>query len=42
LPHFEHAIAVYYLISSAEASSNLARIDGVSMGTELHALAFRN
>jgi len=32
LPHFEHAIAVYYLISSAEASSNLARIDGVRYG----------
>jgi aspartyl-tRNA(Asn)/glutamyl-tRNA(Gln) amidotransferase subunit A len=32
LPHARHAIAVYYLVSTAEASSNLARYDGVRYG----------
>ena len=32
LPHSRHAIPVYYVISSAEASSNLARFDGVRYG----------
>src|SRR5262249_46238820 len=32
LPNSPHAIAVYYLVATAEASSNLARYDGVHYG----------
>jgi aspartyl-tRNA(Asn)/glutamyl-tRNA(Gln) amidotransferase subunit A len=32
LPHASHAIAAYYLVATAEASSNLARYDGVRYG----------
>ena len=32
LPHTDYAIAVYYIISTAEASANLARFDGVRYG----------
>jgi len=32
LPHASHAIATYYLVATAEASSNLARFDGVRYG----------
>jgi len=32
LPHTEYAIAVYYILATAEASANLARFDGVRYG----------
>jgi aspartyl-tRNA(Asn)/glutamyl-tRNA(Gln) amidotransferase subunit A len=43
LPASEHAVAVYYLVAPSEASSNLARYDGVRFGfraaeTELAAM----
>lgn len=35
LPHTEYALAVYYILQPAEASSNLARFDGIRYGKRI-------
>ena len=37
LPHTDYAVAVYYIIATAEASANLARFDGIRYGARVDA-----
>ncbi len=32
MPHFDYAVATYYIVATAEASANLARYDGIHYG----------
>ncbi len=36
MPNIKYALAIYYIISTAEASSNLARFDGVKYGKRVN------
>ena len=35
LPHTRYAVAVYYIVATAEASANLARFDGIRYGARI-------
>jgi aspartyl-tRNA(Asn)/glutamyl-tRNA(Gln) amidotransferase subunit A len=42
LPYLEEALSAYYVIAPAEASSNLARYDGVRYGARPEGVSFEN
>jgi aspartyl-tRNA(Asn)/glutamyl-tRNA(Gln) amidotransferase subunit A len=42
LPHAEHALSVYYIVATAEASSNLARFDGMRYGLRVNGQDLRD
>ncbi|HVA71798.1 MAG TPA: Asp-tRNA(Asn)/Glu-tRNA(Gln) amidotransferase subunit GatA [Candidatus Limnocylindrales bacterium] len=42
MPHTDYAVATYYIVATAEASSNLARFDGVRYGLRVNGDSLRD